>query len=254
MLTRERLKELLDYNKETGIFTRRFETKNYKIGSEIGWTDRHGHKYVNVDGVDYRASRLAALYITGSLPSKALNHKDRNNSNDAWDNLTEEKLSLTHDRLIDVLRYDPETGEFTWIVGGRGHRGKSIGDKAGCVHPTLGYVLIGVDGRRYYGHRLAWFYMTGEWPKDEIDHIDGVESNNAWINLREANRPQNAANCKIKSSSKVGLKGVTHDKRDGFYYPKLNGKSLGRYQTKEEAHKAYCDAGREKYGEFFNEG
>ena len=153
MITQSHLKQILDYNPETGDFTRKYATTRYPRGSAIGWVDRHGHRYIEADGVEYRASRLAALYMTGKLPKRALNHRDRNNSNDAWENLTAERLPLDADHLRRLLRYDPESGEFFWLKGGKGIRG-GAGARAGCVGHQ-GYAYICIETRHYPAHRLA---------------------------------------------------------------------------------------------------
>lgn len=254
MLTQKRLHELLDYEPETGIFRRKYATRQHAIGSQIGWIDRHGHRYIHVDGTDYRASRLAALYMTGELPPKALNHKDRNNANDAWYNLTDKRVPIDQEYLKKRLHYDPDTGVFTWIAQ---CKGIVVGSTAGSTMVN-GYVSIGLDTGRYLAHRLAWLYMTGSWPEAEVDHKDGDPSNNKWSNLRTATRSQNAANSKIKSTNMIGLKGVVYYDRDGFYYSRVthNGKDIyiGRYPTKEEAHEAYLAAARKHFGEYARAG
>lgn len=155
---------------------------------------------------------------------------------------------LTIERLRELLSYDSVTGIFTNLVDRR-RCGKS-GDTAGSINGRLGYVQIGIDGRRYYAHRLAWFYMTGEWP-DQIDHIDRNRAHNAWSNLRECSNSQNQANRRATSSE--GLKGVTwHD--CGKWMAQINVSSrhiyLGLFDSAIAAHTAYCIAAREHFGEF----
>lgn len=84
---------------------------------------------------------------------------------------------LTQAKLKSLINYNPATGEF------------SRAGYAKCGTLTYqGYVSIQVAGKRYYAHRLAWFYMTGVWPENEIDHKNRVRDDNRWENLREATR------------------------------------------------------------------
>jgi|SRR5262249_13953776 len=101
--------------------------------------------------------------------------------------MTDEKRLLafrplvTAERLREVLSYDPETGTFTWRVSGGGRRTSGVAghhDRA-----WKGYVCIAVDGRKYRAQRLAFLYMTGDWPPAQIDHINGDTSDNRWANL-----------------------------------------------------------------------
>ena len=75
---------------------------------------------------------------------------------------------LTQERLKEVLHYDPETGIFMWLVAPNGRI--RVGMEAGSSHD--GYIGIKVDRILYKAHRLAWFYMTGEWPANDVDHWD----------------------------------------------------------------------------------
>lgn len=87
-LTRERLKELFDYDPDTGIFTRRMSRcGNWPAGSKAGGLTKYGHVRINIDGRLYLASNLAWLWMTGDWPEKMVDHKDNNHSNDRWANL-----------------------------------------------------------------------------------------------------------------------------------------------------------------------
>jgi hypothetical protein len=68
------------------------------------------------------------------------------------------------------------------------------GDVAGGANNGDRYRRIRVDNQLYQAHRLAWLYMTGEWPSNGIDHINGHRADNRWANLREATQSQNMAN------------------------------------------------------------
>lgn len=162
---------------------------------------------------------------------------------------------LTADRLRDVLRYSPETGLFHWRVMCSARRPAEM--LAGDKKKDSGYVLIGVDCVRYRAHRLAWLYMTGQWPALQVDHIDGDRSNNRWVNLREATQRQNSANMRRRDSNRCGVKGVSIYRGDSGYVSYranicLHNKThyLGCFQTAEEAQAAYAEAAREHFGEF----
>lgn len=152
------------------------------------------------------------------------------------------KLSI--ERLRQVLRYEPDTGNFYWI-----HRDtdqKKLGLNASIVR-SHGYLNICIDSNYYYTHRLAWFYAHGEWPK-VIDHIDGDKTNNSLENLRSVNQKCNVQNVlKTRKHNKSGVLGAIKSKY-GFYARLTNqGKQiyLGHYKTAEEAHNVYLKAKRE---------
>lgn len=158
---------------------------------------------------------------------------------------------LTHERLLQVLSYEPETGKFRRTAKAPGPI--KIGQEAGWINPN-GYRYIEVCGERFLAHRLAWFYMTGEWPSNEIDHKDCNRDNNSWVNLRAATRLQNLHNAKIKTMSSTGYKGVYFDKRYGKFVARIRhaGKriSLGYFDAAEDAHQAYAVKAAEFRGEF----
>lgn len=112
---------------------------------------------------------------------------------------------LTQARLRELLHYDPLTGLFTWLVKGSIRTPK--GSLAGTRN-TLGYVVFRVDGPLHYAHRLAWLYMTGEFPPAGLDHRDGDPGNNVWTNLRPATQGQNNQNlprCRRGKSLPIGV-------------------------------------------------
>lgn len=157
----------------------------------------------------------------------------------------------TANRVRELLDYNPITGEFTWKTNRRGRRQRGM--SAGCIHPN-GYVRISIDYRLYNAQRLAWLFITGKWPEKLVDHIDGNPSNNRADNLREANWIQNNVNRKISSANKSGYKGVSFIAKSNKWgaWIKINGKSksLGRYDTPQEAHEAYKKAAYEAHGTF----
>lgn len=161
---------------------------------------------------------------------------------------------LTIDRLKAVLHYDPETGKFTRLISSGGAQ---PGSEPGHYNHN-GYRIISVDSVKYRAHRLAWFYMTGEWPKEDIDHENLIPSDNRWKNLREATDAQNLQNIGTPKHNTSGLKGASwrEDKQKWRATICSRGKwrHLGYFSSKEEAHAAYCAAALELNGEFANFG
>ena len=151
---------------------------------------------------------------------------------------------LTAARLRELVDYDGLTGLFTRRV----RTGSSIAGKVlGTVHKH-GYVVIRLDYKLYKAHRLAWLHVIGEWPANEIDHIDGDRSNNRIANLRDVSRRVNAENMRAaKPGSRSGLLGVEpHGKFSFRAQIKVNGTMirLGSFPTKELAHAVYVSAKR----------
>lgn len=161
----------------------------------------------------------------------------------------------TADRVRELLRYEPDTGHFYWLV--ERHPSYPVGSRAGSQR-AHGYIAISIDGCRYYAHQLAWLLMTGCWPP-EIDHENGTRNDNRWINLRECTRQQNNGNRFVQR------KYVHHDLPRGVIRVKNRGGSisyngrivfnnkqihLGAYRTPDAAHAAYLQAAKQFFGEF----
>lgn len=159
---------------------------------------------------------------------------------------------LTADELRRVLKYDPEAGTFTWLQHTSNRT--APGRAAGHVCKRYGYRLIGVGGVLYKANRLAWLYMTGEWPSNIVDHKNGVRDDDAWNNLRLATHGQNLANAKKPAHNSSGFKGVHYHPQSGKWRARIavnrRHKSLGLHSTPEAAHAAYCAAATEIHGEF----
>ncbi len=143
---------------------------------------------------------------------------------------------LTQEYLKTILTYSKKTGEFIWLISPRAS--VKIGQIAGTKNKN-GYIHIKIRQKIYLAHRLSWFWMTGHWPKSQMDHINGDKSDNKWYNLREATRQQNNLNRGHNKNNTSGYKGVTwHKQAQKWRARSINeGKriSLGLYDTKEEA-------------------
>jgi len=117
---------------------------------------------------------------------------------------------MTQSELKHYLHYDPWTGVFTWIRNS--NRGRvRVGQKAGTpytCHSGKTYIRIGYSGRQYGAHRLAFLYITGKYPPQEVDHINGDGTDNTWTNLRRVDKAANGRNQKIHSNNSSGVAGV----------------------------------------------
>ncbi len=168
--------------------------------------------------------------------------------------------------LRSMLDYDQETGALTWrartpdmFKGGIRPKASSCscwntqfaGKEAGAVNGS-GTRIIRINGRLYLAHRLAWLWMTGEWPKEEIDHVNRCPSDNRFLNIREATRSQNQANTLGKNKS--GVKGVYWNTKANKWLAQIrvNGRqqSIGYFDALEDAAAAYANAARETHGKF----
>ena len=162
------------------------------------------------------------------------------------------RVPLTQDRLKELLNYDEATGVFTWNVTTSRH--SIVGGQAGCIHVD-GYRVINIDQRLYRAGRLAWFYVHGEFPPEFIDHINGVPDDDRICNLRPVDKSQNARNKAGVAQS--GLKGAYSNKNNGRWFSSIRDgrkiKSLGSFDTKEEAHAAWAVAAKQLHGKFFTD-
>lgn len=158
---------------------------------------------------------------------------------------------ITQDRLRELLDYDQDTGQFTWVNNSRS--GMKAGDAAGTVHPK-GYTRIKLDKKLYSAHRLAWLYVYGAYPNEQIDHVSGDKADNRLSNLRLATNAQNAWNRGKPKTNSTGFKGVYFNKAHQKFYARItvHGKKIhvGAFDAPEAAHLAYIEASRRYFGEF----
>jgi hypothetical protein len=158
---------------------------------------------------------------------------------------------LTVQRLRELLAYDPETGVFTWLVTKSSRAVK--GSVAGSINGE-GYRQIQLDGAMYAAHHLAWFYVKGGWPTEQIDHRNCTRDDNRFTNLREASGNQNKRNTRISRNNTSGFKGVYFDKRSNrwraYIHHERRQRYLGTFDTATEAHAAYYKAAVEIDPEF----
>ena len=167
--------------------------------------------------------------------------------------------SITAGQVRTLLHYDPDTGVFTWqprpvtTPHQKAWNSRRAGKPAG--NPTgHGYWQIRIGGHSYYAHRLAWLYVHGVWPPEDIDHINDNGLDNRLANLRLATTGQNLANARLRSDSTTGYKGVSYHRASGLYHARIHKDhreiSLGYHSTAEEAATAYQEAAERLHGEF----
>lgn len=177
------------------------------------------------------------------------------------------RADLTSEYVRRIVDYDPHTGVLTWLprtpdmFDDGGHSAEHNSRKwnarfAGSIASTKnahGYVCVRINGNRYLAHRIAWLYMVGSWPPDQIDHKNGDTGDNRWDNLRLATHSENHQNLKVKKSNRSGYSGVHwHVARSkwaaSIKFQRRN-IHLGFFDSAEDAHAAYLQA-KAKYHTF----
>jgi hypothetical protein len=151
---------------------------------------------------------------------------------------------LTPQKLRQLLDYNPETGDFTWKSGVKSN---FLNKRAGCKRKD-NCIVIGLLGKSYLAHHLAWLFVYEQWPTKEIDHIDQNRSNNKISNLRDVDHRTNCQNYRIATKNNKISKILGAAYRDGRYYSRIRVGNkritIGSFATAEEAHQAYISAKR----------
>ena len=160
---------------------------------------------------------------------------------------SEEKLTIA--RARQELNYDPVSGQLKWLRASN-NRQRLAGDVAG-FEGSKGYIRLKFLGKENLAHRLIWAMMTGGFPDREVDHINGVRSDNRWSNLRLVDPSQQRANAKINSNSSSGVRGVYFNKRRGKWRAHYQRRHLGYFETIDDASSAVARAFDEATGAEF---
>lgn len=247
-LTADRLRQLLRYDSDTGVFFWKMPTSfRVQVGDIAGSYDRH-RVSIRLAGVSYQAHILAWLYVFDELPPSTLTHKNGDPHDNRICNLVPVKSGkpLTADRLRELLHYDPETGVFTRRVtcGARSIAGQIAGSK----NKRQGHWFISVDSQRHQAHRLAWLYVHGHWPEQNIDHINGDGFDNRIENLRDVSQAVNMQNQRNGRSGTSQYLGVCWDSTKNQWLAQIKrdrkNMYLGHFDEEEQAHAQYLVAKR----------
>lgn len=258
-LSAEEARELLDYNPLTGGFRWKVNKgARAMAGSITANAGIHGRPCIVINGINYKAHRIAWLLYYGEWPAGLVTHVNGVTTDNRIVNLdvpSAHEFTLTSELAHAILDYDPMTGKFVWKANRGGRR---AGYEAGHIRPLKRaerYKTIRIGNKLYLAHRVAWLMMTGRFPINDLDHINGDPGDNRFSNLREATASQNMMNKKVGTNNKSGFKGVSWDKINNKWVSRIRTpggryRNLGRFKLAEEASDAYWLAAKEMFGEF----
>lgn len=163
----------------------------------------------------------------------------------------DKRLSIPVETLRQLLVYDPDTGFLYWLERPKemfasdrlcnAWNAKLAGKRAFTAERS-GYGTGSILGCLYCAHRVAWALYYGSWPQFEIDHINGIRSDNRIVNLRCVHHADNLKNQKLRSTNTSGVTGVyfcnTYKKWVSKIKVNYKNISLGYYSSFQEAVKA----------------
>jgi hypothetical protein len=146
---------------------------------------------------------------------------------------------ITHEYIREFFSYNKETGDFRRIKRKTWKGNIMMCDREIKSKTAYGYLQVNVEGKPRLVHRLIWLWMTGDWPENDIDHVNGVRTDNRWSNLREATRGENLRNIGIKSNNTSGHLGISKRSDTGAWHAYIDYEGvrthLGNFATIEEA-------------------
>lgn len=147
-------------------------------------------------------------------------------------------MDISFERVNELFRYDPVSGYLFW----RKNKGNvKAGSRAGSLG-SFGYWKVKIDRKQYAAHRLIWFLFYGQHPIDEIDHINGIKTDNRIVNLRSVTGQQNSRNKKRPVSNTSGVMGVTWHRQAQRWQAVIHvdgkNKYLGLFENLEDAAQA----------------
>ena len=149
--------------------------------------------------------------------------------------------------LRRMILYNPETGDLVWKE--RPAMRIKAGTLAGNIN-SGGYLSVQVKGKKRPAHRIAWFLYYGTWPKNDIDHINGIKTDNRIVNLRDVASVVNFQNQrKPRKNNKSGFLGVSKKGNRWVAQIQVDGRRthLGSFEKPEDAYASFLEARRKFY-------
>lgn len=151
-------------------------------------------------------------------------------------------MNLTQDYLWEILDYDQFTGKLFWKSRkSENWNTRYAGKEAFTAINGRGYLCGTILGKQYRKHRVIWLWQQG-WSPPYIDHIDHDKTNNKMENLRAVTKLENEKNQPLRKENKSGRTGVCYDKSRNRWIASISDKSLGRFNSFEEALKVREEA------------
>ena len=155
---------------------------------------------------------------------------------------------INQETVRKLFHYDAESGMLLWRNG----NGRNVKPwQEAKAKNANGYYTAKINGKSYLTHRLAWLYVYGEFPKEDIDHKNRIRNDNRLCNLRAVSRTDNCQNISLPSHNKSGHIGVSWFKSHNCWtvYVKVNKKNkwLGYYKNLDDAIAARKEGEKQYY-------
>jgi len=239
-ITVEEVQRLFDYRPDGNLIWRYPLAQATKKGDVAGCVDsKRGLRCVHIRGKKYSVAKLVWMWHKERLPENNLLHKNSILSDNRIENLyewgTSKPREITYDLIRELFDYHKD-GHLVWKVPIS--RSTKKGDRV-TYQNTMGYVVVFIENKPYYAHRIIWLWHHGYVPENNLDHINRNKSDNRIENLREVSQQCNMRNSKTNTRNKTGVKGISYDDSREKYVAQIRafGKNcnLGRHSDFNEA-------------------